>query len=310
MGTNFGPRNARLESTPKPPAHGSGRAVPDVAQAGTLTAASSRLVVARAFTTALPFARMRHVSFERVLLEELPWSDDLLQRIDNGTLDLAVYNHLRGIALADQYPNVHLLGPIGYSMGGRNFCMLTNQRGKWAESSLTDLRQHLRDAVLVVGRNTDRFHNLLDILDLNARELSDRGITILDIADAPCSMLDSMPDALVVCGQNRRFEARLHHDLLEVSGFRDLPQDAKAAIRRRSANSLLVSTRIMESVSVSASELVLDIVGGVAEVWNSSYDSLLDIVARESEFDSLDPDQRRDAAKQIIFDTYRFGSPE
>lgn len=310
MASNFGPRNthrsapSRAEVSPRIT---DPRPTPSFDQ---MVAASSRLVVVRAFTSALPLVRLRHLNLERVCLEELPWGDGLVERLGDGTLDLVLYNELRGRALSESYESVHCLGIVGYSMGGRNFCMLTNVDSRWATSTLADLREGICDATLVVGRSTDRFQNALDVLGLTEADLDRRRIAVLDIPDAPCSLLESMPDALMVCGQNRRFEVRQHRRLKEVDGFGDVPEDVKALVRRRSANALFVSSRLMDASGVTEKELLLDFARGVSDAWASHYEILLDLVAREAEFDSLDMVERREAAQQIIFDTYRFGAPE
>ena len=163
---------------------------------------------------------------------------------------------------------------------------------------------------MIVGKSSDRYQNLLDVLGVaEESELKLRKLHIMDLTDAPCDLLLGSPDAILICGQNRRFEARHFPDLVELRGFSGLPDPVKERVRRRSANALFISERAVRVFECAPEAIVRYIRASMTTRWTERFDDLLGQVATESEFDSLESKERREATARIIFETYRFGTP-
>jgi hypothetical protein len=316
MPSNFGPRNADRENQSEVDAAAAVKVhewtTPRSSTLQRATIASSRLVVVRAFLIASQIkARLAQYGVD-VSFEERSWSDSIITDIARGHLMAAVYNKQRGDKnIESEALDVLNIGLIGHSMGGRNFCALVHSEGRWCNTAISDLAGSFESAPVIVGRNTDRFTNVLEVFGVeNENGLTRRGITVVDIADASPEILAGMKDALMVCGQNRRLEARSHSGVVELQGFADLPQAIKVGIRNRSANSLFVSPALLESIHVSGEALFGELTSAFDRSWRESYEDCLELVSHESEFESLEPDERTSAVSLILFETYRVGLPQ
>lgn len=272
--------------------------------------ATSRLVVVRAVTAALRRSASSPGASLSPTFVELPWGDALIDSVADGSLAMCIYNESRGLERIGAVGSVTHAGTLGYSMGGRNFAVVASRHGRWAGCEMRDLSERFADASVIVGRSTDRFSNLLDVLGLpDEASLRDRNITVIDVADSPCTMLLSMPDAIMVAGQNRRIEARQSPDLVELDGFDDLGRETRSRIRSRSANALFVADRLPSELGMTPEQIRLVLWSQVSLQWASEADTLLHVIADESEFDGLSMAARLEAAEEIVFATYRFGTP-
>jgi hypothetical protein len=271
---------------------------------------TSRLVVVRAITAALQRAGLEAESKAQPVFVEVPWGDRILERIAEGSADMGIYNETRGRKYIKDSTSVRFAGTIGHSMGGKNFGIIVSAKGPWAGMQIKELRTNLADASIVVGRDSDRFDNLLDILGIDdTSALQERNLSVVDVADAPCSMLRSMPTAVMVAGQNRRFEAREDSELVELDGFADLEEDIKSRIRQRSANGLFISDRALSRIGMDAIDILQALWGQVSHQWTARSIELVNVVADGSEFDDFSVEQRRRVVEEIVYATYRFGTP-
>ena len=244
--------------------------------------------------------------------EEMNWGDSVVLELSTGRLSAAVYNSLRGNQLiSEQNLDAINTGVIGHSMGGRNFCILANSRGKWNGVSLSALAATFNSAPVIVGRYTDRFSNILDVLGIATEgELLSRGIEVVDIPDASPAILSGMKDAIMVCGQNRRLEVQGREEIVELQGFANLPSQVKERIRSRSANALFVSNNLLHKIDISGEELFRTLMGNFNRSWLQAHEDHIALVSHGSEFDFLSFDERLKAVRSILYETYRFGSPQ
>lgn len=313
MSSNFGPRNVENEKS-----IASWRYVDSLKPKGNfanlehVTIASSRLVVVRAFLIASQIVETLLEYGLDASFEEMNWGDSVVLELSKGRLSAAVYNSLRGNHLiSERHLDAINTGVIGHSMGGRNFCILAHSHGKWNGVLLSELADNFNSAPLIVGRNTDRFSNILDVLGISSEgELPSRGIEVVDIPDASPAILSGMKDAIMVCGQNRRFEVEDREEILELQGFANLPPQVKERIRSRSANSLFVSESLLNKVDLSGEELFRTLMGNFNKSWLEAHEDHLALVSHGSEFDFLSLDERLKAVRSILYETYRFGSPQ
>lgn len=309
MPTNFGPRNASQHAETPP----SGTVPVNPARPETsldFTIATSRLVVVRAITAAL---RRRSEGLHSALMPsfvEMSWGDGLIDAVSDGSLDMCIYNEPRGLERMKSVSSVRHAGTLGYSMAGKNFAVLTSRTSRWANYRISDLRHVFENATVIVGRATDRFSNLLDVLGLPGDNgLQDRNITVIDTADSPCTLLKSMPDAIMIAGQNRRFESMRDPGLVELGGFDDIDDETRSRLRSRSANALFINDGFELKFGILAEDIRLELWSQVALQWSFEPEALLRVIADESEFDDLSISERLDATAEIIFATYRFGAP-
>ena len=242
------------------------------------------------------------------------WSDDLLDAVQAGLVDLAIYNTVstRRFITDTRSRNVHILTEWGRSMGGRNFYVLARKDSSWNATGLEFFLARLaRGATIIVPERSDMINNLLAVLDYAVRPLTSMGVKIVPVpVTQGIESLDVNPEAVLIHGQNVRLQARFRGDYHEVLNYDLLPERLQSVLRGNSGNSLIASERLMSACS---RETILAAVRAARQQFFASwaderaYGTLVkEIVADQRTHGRVNEDEMTFVVKQILYETYRF----
>ncbi|MDQ6948966.1 MAG: hypothetical protein M3256_22570, partial [Actinomycetota bacterium] len=280
---------------------------------GTITVADSGLVVIKSILLAWGLDQfVDAVGYDVEYVNE-PWSTSVLDAVASGHLGMAIFNQERSIEFETSHRSyLRILGVFGYSMGGRNFCILAHREGKWAGVSAEEFLQAPRDARICVGLGTDRFQNLLQAFGRTEPELRRQGVTLINISEPSLDVFLNDRDILLVGGQNTRFEAVISGEYLELVRYESLPNDRREWFRRSAANALVISEDLnAKLLRAGVRDLYPSLKREFFGNWQDprSFSELLDCVIRDCEFACSHPGDRERIARHILYETYRIGEP-
>lgn len=271
--------------------------------------ADSDLVVVKAVLLAWGLDKELARLGQDVSFVHVPWGAEILKTLDSGAIDVAIYNHME----AKQYVaetsecSVEILGGIGHSMGGKNFYVLAHKDGCWRSRTASDLVSNPAGASFLVPEKSDMHRNLLFVLDLAEDDLSGLGITVIHARSGPLELAGTVPDVLLVGGQNLRFEALESGDYRELLTHDDLPEHKRERLLEHSENVLLANARSLERFEAI----------GMHDIWATSVETFHHRWGTHDQFDVLFEElclhtgltSKPDVVRKILFDTYRLGRP-
>lgn len=276
-----------------------------------LRIANSSLIVIRAIIEGV-WGSLAVGEDGRARLIDYPWSAAVVEGLVQQNLDLAIYNSLHGRQALMELPggeNVCEVGVVGHSMGGRNFAILTSAGSKWADMSVAEFAREFEGGFVLVGGNSDRYANLLDVLSgAGVGDLSDRGVTLIESPDADLEMLQSLPESVMVAGQNRRYQATLTDDVVELAGYETIDPEVRERIRKRSANSLYAHRSVVPDDEAAAA-MLRRVQMTFQQSWNDRFDRLASRIASVCDVGTVAEPERVNLVHRILFETYRIGEP-
>lgn len=281
---------------------------------GVIQIAHSRLVVVRSILLAWDLEKTVGPAGYSVHYLDLPWTDSIVKAIAEERLDLAIFNNrsVMDYRTETTMGSVHSMGIFGYSMGGKNFCILASRRGRWATVDTNGFLANPRNANIYVGLHSDRFRNLLNVLNITADQLLDKEIRIINLPEPNLDVFDTDPDALIICGQNARFEAMQSGELFELVRYESLDDQIRSSFRDSAANALIASSRcIRDFESSKIVDLFPQLRRNFYSNWQDprQFPNLLDRIINECEFGGSDPKSREFVARHVLYETYRIGDP-
>lgn len=241
------------------------------------------------------------------------WGREVLQAIDAGILDLAIYNNLETIEYLQENPEstLKIIGSIGASMAGKNFAITVSANSDLVGTPLDELPNKLSGRQLYVGINTDRYRNILAALKMTEEEFIATGVNIIDFPDPPLSIIKNNPMALLVCGQNTRVAAQIDESFVEILNYDTIAAEDKQRFYRASENCLIASARLFKMLKVTPNQLIKHFARNLIELHydNEALDELISYLKISgftfSEQQEFDCDK---LARQIMFETYHVGS--
>jgi hypothetical protein len=302
-GPNPDPRDpvAVVDAVPAPPK--------DVLQI-----ANSRLVVVRSILIAWDLEGLIEPAGYSLHYVELPWTEALLRAVAECRLHFAIFNHLSAREYCANNANDPLvsLGIFGYSMGGKNFCVIASRQGSWGGIETDTFLENPNGAVVCVGIHSDRYRNLLKALALTEDELHERGIRLINIPEPTLEVFETDPDALLVGGQNTRFEALRSGKYFELVRYEALDETRRAWFRESAANTLVASTPMIADLhDRHVDDLFAQLRRNFYANWHDprQFRGLLDRIINECEFGAADPQEREFVARHVLYETYRIGEP-
>jgi len=243
----------------------------------------------------------------------VPWSTSVLDSIAAGQLSLAVFNQERVLEYQALHPSaLRILGVFGYSMGGRNFCILAHREGRWAGVTSEEFLNDPRGARLCVGLETDRYTNLLQALGASEQQLGEKGVSLVNVTEPSLDVFRNDRDILLVGGQNTRFEALIAGQYLELVRYESLPYERREWFRRSAANALVTNEAANEDFEREGlQDLYPSLKRSFFANWQDPrlVSELLARVVRDCEFARSDPKDRERIARHILYETYRIGEP-
>jgi len=274
--------------------------------------ANSRLIVVQAFLLGCEIEALIRESGHVPQFIESEWSSKLVDDCEQGTVDFAIFNR----TLVDRYlantpkSTVERGNVVSHSMGGKNFSVIVREDHKLIGVEPSQMLEQLASSVIYVGLDTDRFTNLLLVLNSTVEQLRDAGIRLVNISDPSLSVLDSEPEALVVCGQNMRLQAHRRGGFQELLMYQELDTHTRKELHERSSNVSIMSNQ--GSASVGGVE---DFTQKLIERFrmNTASDQFVANLAKQlsfnCDFEGASPADRLDISKQVLFETFRLGAP-
>jgi hypothetical protein len=246
------------------------------------------------------------------------WSDNLLEAVHEGLVDLAIYNTASTERFIEdnKSENIHILNEWGKSMGGRNFYVLARKDSSWHSTGLPFFLERLKKgATIIVPERSDMINNLLAVLDHSVSPLTSMGVKIVPVpVSQGIEALDVNPEAVLIHGQNVRFKARFRGRYHEVLNYETLPERLQMVLMSNSSNSLIASERLMSSYP---RDTLLAAIEAARQQFFSSwtndlmYASLVkEIVSNQRKYGSINEDEMNYVVKQVLYETYRFGASE
>ena len=278
-----------------------------------LFVANSHLIVVKAFLNACGIEELADNFGSSVKFVEAPWSDDVITRCDRGEIDLCVFNR----AATDDYMiknpdhKFQILGDIGFSMGGRNFSALTRKGHPLVGRTVPEMKTQLKGMRIYVGTHTDRYRNLMISLGVSEEFWLENDVTIINVVDPALSIFQTDPDAIIVTGQNTRFEAHLSGNYSELVSFSGLPADVQAQLLHYATNSLIIGPSFLLRISLSPDDIFASLMGAFQKNWQEikTRESLTDALVYDCDFGDNSFEDRGTIARHVLYETYRIGRP-
>lgn len=281
---------------------------------GDITVAESGLTVVRAIQVAWDLDRVVGPHGLTTRTRAYPWSDRLLDDLQAGVLDLAIYNRAKAEAAiaAGTLQAVRILGSFGHSMGGGNFYLMARRDGRFASYTYDRLRAHDGDVRVAVPAGSDIAENVRCALACCHGEPAP-ALRIVDIpATSGLEVFRLDPDILVSAGQNLRMLARASGDCVEIVDTDSLSHALRPKFIARAENCLLASARLCALLPAPAlAGLHAALRRNVAVHWHDEAraERMLEQLAAKVDLDGLSPEQGRSIVGRIVYETYRFGRP-
>jgi hypothetical protein len=245
------------------------------------------------------------------------WSEELLQAMSNGFVDIAIYNTNSALRFIEENPppKFTLVCEWGHSMGGKNFYVIARKDSSWSCAGIHSFLERIkRGATIIVPERSDMIANVLSILNTSEKGLAALGVKILSVpVSQGLEALDVNPEALLIHGQNVRFKGRFRGLYKEILNYDSLPSHTQQALLKNSSNSVLVSNSCLEKYSKQT--LFAAIEEARREFFASWTDSQLypelvkELVENERKYGIVNEDEMTYVVKQILYETYRFGAP-
>ncbi|NCD18384.1 MAG: toll/interleukin-1 receptor domain-containing protein [Actinobacteria bacterium] len=283
------------------------------AEPATVTIADSNLLVVKAFLLASRLANELGALGAAPHMVNAPWSSNLLDRAVDGELDFLIYNEVAARSFAERHPDeLVVVAHAGHSMGGNNFGVLVSNDSRWRDVDLGTLGTLLDHGVRIyLGLNSDRARNFSLATGLTLLELRERGVVVVNAGEPGLEILASDPDAIIVTGQNARFEARLSGAAYEVGGFERLPPQTRKSLRQGSSNVLLARLETANQLGLDLPSLGARVKRNAAECWadDSEFESLVSTLAGCCDFQFARRQDRILITKHVLYETYRAGEP-
>jgi hypothetical protein len=180
------------------------------------------------------------------------WSDSILESIDSGALDIAIYNRSRTERYLEsrKHSSVKLLTEIGRSMGGKNFYILASEKGSWPRDlTLEQIRLNIAAGAvtLAVPISSDMYQNFFDVVGYSEEKYRASGSRVINVpVTQGLEVFEFDPNILLIHGQNIRKRALYRGGFFEVLPFDSLPPTTKKLLMYRSVNVVVCSSRFVE----------------------------------------------------------------
>lgn len=209
----------------------------------TINIANSNLTIIDSFIRGSDLkSNLRKLGFD-LDQENYLWTDKILEDLLNEKIDMAFYNKNTALEFNKTHKNkLKILQDIHSAMGGRYFYLLAKKESKWDNIKFSELIDHFDSQTIIgISKNSDRFENLLYILDTTEEQLINKGVKLIDFHSYHgLSIFEMFPDILISAGQDFRYLAEQTGDYIEVINFDNLPIEKKEYFHDNSINSLLV----------------------------------------------------------------------
>lgn len=278
-----------------------------------LRIADSDLIVTKAWLLGSDVEGYARECGGRVRFVKQDWSQNILERCLDGDIDLAIYNSEASLAFYKSLtdPNITVSPSVFRSMSGRNFAMIVSKENPLLNIPHNELKENLNGSTIYVGKDTDRYQNLETVFDITEDWWSTNNVRIVNIPDARLEIIETEPHAIIVPGQNRRFEAHMSDDYEELVSYETLDPSACRTLRARSSNSLIVGSNFPDGYK-SEESIIQTLKRRFRQ--NTVCDDFLQYLIEElvdsCEFTMRSRQDRFRITNHVLYETFGLGSPE
>jgi hypothetical protein len=275
--------------------------------------AQSSLVVIRAITETWDLDKLLNEFGIKTNYKNIPWSDNILKLIDNNTIQIGIYNKNRTLKYINNNKdnNLEIVSNMCYSMGGKNFYILSKENSIWHKMNFEEVKNNLDGQTVCLPIGSDMHQNFLEVFDLTEEDIKKRKINICDNpTKTGFEIFNLCPNALLVSGQNLRFQAIYRGGYIEVIEFLTIPKNKRKYLKESSENSLIINKSLYDYIE---KEDFIELVNEAKENFNdqwirsNSYPKNLDALKNICDQSNLSDEENYFMIRNILFETYRFG---
>ncbi|QRZ60811.1 hypothetical protein [Rothia sp. ZJ932] len=242
---------------------------------------------------------------------DVVWGDSIIQKVENGSIDLAVYNKNAVDKYLSNKPDsaLTILTELEPSMGGENFAVTVRPGHPLLGKTPSEIKNLIHDYKVVVGKTTDRYINLLRWLDADSDFSKEIDKNVVDWSDPDSRIFQIAPDALIMFGQNARVAARLD-GYKELTNFDLLIPNQRNHFIESAKNYLICSESFVDSLNIGKDDLVekfntnMGRNGRNSEFVKEVSNLLKNQCFLDYEQESFDCEK---IVEHILFETYRIG---
>ena len=243
------------------------------------------------------------------------WSDKILDDLNVGKIQIAIYNTVRTKQyLKNKSNQLEIVDSYGFSMGGKNFYILSNNESLIKrDTTVNNFIKEIEGSTIALPFESDIYDNLLHIMNLTREQLDEHNINLIDLpVSYGLDIFKFKSDLLLLSGQNVRFKAKYKGGFFELNTDHILNDKLKSELAMNSANCLVINKRIYQYID---DKDVKDIFNKCKINFYSNwtepilYDFLIDKIVHQLYNKMKSYEEAKFIVKQILFETYRFGEP-
>jgi transcriptional regulator with XRE-family HTH domain len=219
----------------------------DSCESNSVRIADCSLIVIMAVLVVAEWMQTEFISSgSRLTFHPHPWNDGILASLADGNIDIALYNKRRVEEYLRLNPEVDLeiLMDFGESMAGRHFYVLGKKKLGLKISTLSEFSAAVRGGTIAVPIKSDMHDTFLDYL-ASVEVLDDCNISLVHYpTTGGLELLDAAPAALLISGQNVRYQAKFRQDYEEIVSSHLFAPTMLADMKGRARNCVVVNRRL------------------------------------------------------------------
>ncbi|MEL7728081.1 toll/interleukin-1 receptor domain-containing protein [Citromicrobium bathyomarinum] len=275
--------------------------------------ALSPLFVIHAITSAWEVERHLGMAGGLVATTSYPWNDQILEHLEDGQLDLAIYNFNRAKGYSDRRasPGYSIIGQAGRSMGGHNFSILAKTDSTWSEIGQDGFAKAIAGATVGLPVKSDMAEVFYRVVG-GKEAVTEHGIKVVDVPiTTGMEFFSLIPDALLNTGQNVRQCAIAAGEVREILPRSALDEAIRAELLSASRNCIIASDRLVsllggqEAAKAFANALWISFNTNWANA--ERHQILLEELVSGSYNWSFSDSIVRQAVEKILYESYRIG---
>lgn len=225
----------------------------------------------------------------------LPWDDSVLMALNANLIDMAIFNDHSYSRQASSYKDVVPLRPMGHSMGGNNFFVLSRDQ-ELRSVPYAEWPKKLAGKRIASPVGADVLHSLCLLLGVDETVLAQYDVEIIGIDNKTTAEdILSWSPSLVLGSQNVRFSSKLREKgYLEIANRSSFPAPLANALFYGSMNSVFTNTAAAGRFGRT------ELLSVANDIWKN-----FELVRNNKEqygelLDSLSEDMVMSKAKQVI----------
>lgn len=227
--------------------------------------------------------------------EGFPWDETVLQALNSGLIDVAIYNQNEFENSRELYPHVHALRGMGSSMGGLNFFVLS-QDASLARVAPSDWLPRMAGKKVILPMRSDISNSFQILIGCSLLDIEDLGAEVEDVSQFRDieDILNAEPFVLLG-GQNLRFSRRVQAmGYKEVANLASFPRALRQDVRKTARNALFMSDDRYRMIGAEAAYSLAD------DIWRAFRYAIGDEERRNILLDRLLEGQTQSSYRPIL----------